>query len=167
MKKRLLKWMGVFGLIASVSTALAQSGSEFLSDSLVDLQEITIYGQAKDSTNAIGSKRMEVFNRTDVSHALNILPGVTLSNFGARNESTLFIRGFDSRQVPVFIDGVPVYISYDGYVDLARFTSFDLAEINVSKGFASMLYGPNTIGGAINLISRKPSKKFEFSGATG
>ncbi|WP_299247914.1 TonB-dependent receptor plug domain-containing protein [uncultured Cytophaga sp.] len=167
MKKRLLKWMGVFGLIASVSTALAQSGSEFLSDSLVDLQEITIYGQAKDSTNAIGSKRMEVFNRTDVSHALNILPGVTLSNFGARNESTLFIRGFDSRQVPVFIDGVPVYISYDGYVDLARFTTFDLAEINVSKGFASMLYGPNTIGGAINLISRKPSKKFEFSGATG
>jgi iron complex outermembrane receptor protein len=167
MKKRLLKWAGTVGLISFASVSFAQTKGEFYSDSLLDLQEILVYAEAKDSTNAIGAKRMEVFNRMDASHALNTLPGVALSNFGARNESTVYIRGFDLRQVPVFIDGVPVYVSYDGYVDLGRFTTFDLAEINVSKGFTSILYGPNTLGGAINLVSRKPTQKLEFSGATG
>jgi len=167
MKKRLLKWIGAIGLVAYTGSAAAQSQGEFHPDSLLALQEVLIYAEAKDSTNTVSAKRMETFNRTDVSHTLNILPGVSLSNFGARNESTVFIRGFDSRQVPVFIDGIPVYVSYDGYVDLARFTTFDLAEINVSKGFSSILYGPNTLGGAINLVSRKPTQKLEFSGATG
>ena len=31
-----------------------------------------------------------------------------------RNEKTLTVRGFDSRQVPLFIDGIPVYVPYDG-----------------------------------------------------
>lgn len=30
-----------------------------------------------------------------------------------------------------------------------------------------MLYGPNALGGAINLISRRPEKPFEFNGVTG
>ncbi len=167
MKKRLQAWLGTMGLIALTGFSMAQSQGELHPDSLLSLQEIQIYGEAKDSTNAIGAKRMEVFNSMNTSHALNTLPGVTLSNFGARNESTVFIRGFDLRQVPVFIDGIPVYVSYDGYVDMARFTTFDLAEINVSKGFTSVLYGPNTLGGAINLVSRKPTEKFEFAGATG
>jgi iron complex outermembrane receptor protein len=166
MNKRILKIVTIALLLVCSMPAFAQTNT-VNSDSLLDLQEIVIYSKAKDSTNAIGAKRMEVFNRTDVSHVLNVLPGLTLTNVGARNESTVFVRGFDSRQVPIFIDGVPVYVSYDGYVDLARFTTFDLAEINVSKGFSSILYGPNTIGGAINLISRKPSQKLEFSGATG
>lgn len=167
MRKRLVKWIGAIGIITYSCICAAQSQGEFHPDSLLSLQEVLIYAEAKDSTNTVSAKRMETFNRMDVSHALNILPGVSLSNFGARNESTVFIRGFDSRQVPVFIDGVPVYVSYDGYVDLARFTTFDLAEINVSKGFSSILYGPNTLGGAINLVSRKPTQKMEFSGASG
>ena len=73
----------------------------------------------------------------------------------------VYVRGFDPRQVPVFLDGIPQYVPYDGYVDFGRFTTFDLAEIHVAKGAASLLYGPNTLGGAINLISRKPSAPLE------
>ena len=57
------------------------------------------------------------------------------------------VRGFDSRQVPLFIDGIPVYVPYDGYVDFNRFSTADLAAIQVAKGFSSMAYGPNTLGG--------------------
>ncbi len=92
---------------------------------------------------------------------------MSIANVGPRNESVVYVRGFDLRQVPVFIDGVPVYVPYDGYVDMGRFTTFDLAEINVSKGFASILYGANTMGGAINLVSRKPVSKFEINGRAG
>ncbi|HOC46752.1 MAG TPA: TonB-dependent receptor, partial [Syntrophorhabdaceae bacterium] len=40
-------------------------------------------------------------------------------------------------------------------------------EITVSKGFTSVLYGPNTEGGAINMISKRPEKVFEGNISTG
>ncbi|WP_433813957.1 TonB-dependent receptor plug domain-containing protein [Flavobacterium johnsoniae] len=123
--------------------------------------------QNKDTLNRITSKTMESQNKLDVSRALNLLPGISLTASGPRNESMVSVRGFDLRQVPVYMDGIPVYVPYDGYVDLARFTTFDLAAVDVSKGFSSVLYGPNSLGGAINLISRKPSKKLEYDGSLG
>ncbi|MGZ8220275.1 MAG: TonB-dependent receptor plug domain-containing protein, partial [Methylobacter sp.] len=45
---------------------------------------------------------------------------------GARNERLIYIRGFNSRQVPLFMDGIPVYVPYDGNVDLNRFSTFDI-----------------------------------------
>lgn len=111
-------------------------------------------------------KEMRQFNRDNVGDALNLLSGVTLSN-NSRNEKMISVRGFDSRQVPLFIDGIPVYVPYDGYVDFNRFTTADLAAIQVAKGFSSVAYGPNAIGGAINLISRKPKEKFEGDASLG
>ncbi len=114
-----------------------------------------------EGNNAVDAEVIQQENRETVADALDLLPGVTMNNVGARNEQTVYVRGFDLRQVPVFIDGVPVYVPYDGYVDLGRFTTFDLAEVSVAKGFSSVLYGPNTLGGAINLVTRKPTKPFE------
>lgn len=131
------------------------------------LGEVSVSNKKSDTLNRVNLKTMESQNKMDVSRALNLLPGVSLSVSGARNESMITVRGFDLRQVPVYMDGIPVYVPYDGYVDLARFTTADLAAIDVSKGFSSIVYGPNSLGGAINLVSRKPSKKFEFDGAIG
>lgn len=43
----------------------------------------------------------------------------------------------------------------------------NLSEVSVSKGFTSVLYGPNTLGGAINMVSRKPEKKLEGNVSAG
>lgn len=114
---------------------------------------------------------MQEFNLYDVGAALNTQSGVSISKGGARGETTLSVRGFDSRQVPIFLDGIPQYVPYDGNEDLDRFTTFDLSEIRVAKGAASLLYDPNTLGGAVNLVTRKPTKEFEgdvrFGYATG
>jgi iron complex outermembrane receptor protein len=110
----------------------------------------------------IDAGEMQKYNAKDVSSALRTLPSLVISGNGARNESTVYLRGFDIRSVPVFIDGIPVYVPYDGYVDLARFTTYDVSKIDVAKGFSSMTFGANTIGGAINLVSMKPAKKLEL-----
>ena len=139
-----------------------------LSNKVFLLGEVNVIAPSKkEISGKITQEDMESQNRHDVSHALNMLPGVTLTSSGPRNESMVSIRGFDLRAIPVYMDGIPIYVPYDGYVDLARFTTFDLSSINVSKGFSSMLYGPNSLGGAINLISRKPSEKLEYDGALG
>ncbi|MFN3709719.1 MAG: TonB-dependent receptor plug domain-containing protein [Alishewanella aestuarii] len=116
--------------------------------------------------SSLDAEQIRRFNRNNVGDALSLLSGVTLSQ-NSRNESMISVRGFDSRQVPLYIDGIPVYVPYDGYIDFNRFTSADLAAIQVAKGFSSVAYGPNTLGGAINLISRKPATAFEGDLAVG
>lgn len=156
----------LLALIVGTFSVFAQT--EVPSDRTFQLGEVTISGTStQDSSQSLIYRRIEQFNRTDLSQALNLLSGVSLAHVGPRNESVVYVRGFDLRQVPVFIDGVPVYVPYDGYVDMGRFTTFDLAQVNVSKGFASILYGANTMGGAINLVSRKPVGKFEINGRAG
>lgn len=106
-------------------------------------------------------------NEYDVSKALGKLPSFILATSGQRNEGLIYLRGFDLRGVPVMVDGIPVYAPFDGYVDLDRFTIADLSKIEISKGNASVLFGPNTIGGAINLVSRKPLERFELDALAG
>lgn len=102
-----------------------------------------------------------------ITDALELVPGVSVQRIGARNERGVFIRGFDIRQVPLYIDGIPVYVPYDGYVDMDRFLTYDVGEMEVSKGFSSPLYGPNALGGAINLITKAPSKPLTLDLGTG
>lgn len=96
-----------------------------------------------------------------VADAMKRLPGVHFNHVGERNESTVYVRGFDVKRVPLFLDGIPIYVPYDGYPDLGRFMVYDISAIIVSKGYSSVLYGPNTMGGAINMVSRKPDGRFE------
>ncbi len=110
--------------------------------------------------SVLDAGRIRALDRDTVGEAVSVLPGVSLAR-NARNEDMVYLRGFDARQVPVFLDGIPLYVPYDGYVDFARFTTFDLAQIQVANGGASLLYGPNILGGAINLVSRRPQRPFE------
>lgn len=112
--------------------------------------------------SSVPDTELRSYVRSNVADAIVNLPGVSQST-NARNERTISIRGFDARQVPLFIDGIPVYVPFDGYVDFAQFSTFDLSSVEVAKGFSSVNYGANTIGGAINLISRRPERKLESS----
>lgn len=159
MRTRLFVLFALFGRVV-YSQDSTQVSSDTMPGHVFKLGEVVVTAERnKGLYSTISASQLQFFAKTDVSKALNLLPGITLSAVGPRNEAMIYLRGFDLRQVPLFIDGIPVYIPYDGYVDLARFTTFDLAEINVSKGYTSVLYGPNALGGAINLISRKPVKK--------
>ena len=144
----------------------AQEGQTTKSN-VFTLGEIEVKDKAEENKNItvekIDKDKMQEFNRDRVSDALNLLPGITVSNTGNRNDSNVYVRGFDIRRTPVFLDGIPIYVPYDRTFDYNRFTTFDLSEIVVSKGFTSVLYGPNTMGGAINLVTLKPQKPFEGS----
>ena len=114
----------------------------------------------------VEAEQIQQFNRDTVGSALDLLPGVSVTH-NTRNEDMIYLRGNDSRQVPVFVDGVPAYVPYDGSMDYARFTTFDISEIQVAKGFSSITYGANTLGGAINLVTRRPGERFEGDARVG
>lgn len=147
---------------------LEQVERDTLQPGIFELGEVVVVSKKNREINStIDARKLQLFALNNVSRALDVLPGVNLSAVGPRNEAMVYVRGFDLRQVPLLIDGIPVYIPYDGYVDLGRFTTFDLAGIQVFKGYTSVVYGPNALGGAINLVSRKPVKEFELDGASG
>lgn len=100
-------------------------------------------------------------NSESVADALDNISGISLGMMGARNETTVSIRGFEARRVGVFIDGIPVYVPYDGNFDYDRFLTADIAQIDVAKGYSSVAYGANTMGGVVNIISKKPTKALE------
>ncbi|PIE87524.1 MAG: TonB-dependent receptor [Bacteroidetes bacterium] len=143
----------------------AQTLQDTIDVKTFQLGEVVLY--SNNPKDKITQKHILQYNKPDVAQALNLLPSVVMNLTGSRNESNIYMRGYDIHSIPVYADGIPVYVPYDGYVDLARFTTADLSKIDVSKGFSSVLYGPNAMGGTINLISRKPVNAFELKTKAG
>lgn len=149
-------------------TAVAEE-SDAARDSRFRLGEIIVTGQRAGDVaigaSTLSTEAMRAFNRTSLDDAAQLIPGVAVAASGnSRNERVLTVRGFDRYQVPLSIDGIRVYLPADGRLDHARFLTADIAEIQVAKGYASVLDGPGAMGGAVNLVTRKPTRALEVEG---
>ena len=140
-----------------------------------ELGKITIAGLGRDgkssdavSQTVVNADEIRNSNRDTLDDALRTVPGVEVSNSGgSRNERLIFVRGFDRWQVPLYIDGVRIYLPADNRLDYGRFLTPDLAEIQIQKGYVPVLSGPGGMGGAINLVTRTPTKALEGELQTG
>lgn len=135
-----------------------------LADGSYTLGKVSVQNSIEDINvieNTISSQSIEQNNERTVAEVLDSVSGISMSKTGARNEATISIRGFDARRIGVFVDGIPVYVPYDGNFDYNRFLTNDIAQIDISKGYSSVAYGANTMGGVINIISKKPTKELE------
>jgi outer membrane receptor protein involved in Fe transport len=114
-------------------------------------------------SDSIDQREIAQHDFLNIAKALDYLPGVEIQHIANnRNEAGIMIRGFSTRsQVPFYLDGIPISVPYDGFVDFNRFVTSDLAEIQVTRGYSSPLLGPNALGGTINLVTNEPVKKLE------
>lgn len=138
-------------------------------DGTFGLGQIIVTGRREPGIDigqdSVGQEALYTFDRRTLDDAANLIPGVTAGNSGgSRNERLLFVRGFDRFQVPISIDGIRVYLPADNRLDYGRFLTPDVAEIQVAKGYASVLDGPGAMGGAVNLVTRKPARLLEVEG---
>lgn len=159
-----------WSVIAVAAWSASPEAAQRSDESLFALGVVEVVGVAEDARNparpeTVDAEALRRSARRNVAEAVERLPGVTVQNSGQRSEKLVYVRGFNSRQVPVFIDGVPVYVPYDGNVDLGRLGVDDLSAVVVTKGLTSVLYGPNALGGSINLVSRRPVAPLEAGGA--
>jgi iron complex outermembrane receptor protein len=108
---------------------------------------------------------------TSVASLSNISPNVTLDAgtpfSGSSAVLSAYIRGIGANDFAFNIDpGVGIYL--DG-VYLARSVGAnqdlpDVERIEVLKGPQGTLFGRNTIGGAISIVTHDPGKEFRFKG---
>ena len=160
-KTGLLATAALFALTpAHAETADARTDGAFgLGQIIVTAQRLQ---GAEIGGSTLSSDAIYTFNRATLDEAANLIPGVSSGNSGgSRNERLIFVRGFDRFQVPISIDGIRVYLPADNRLDYGRFLTPDIAEIQVAKGYASVLDGPGAMGGAVNLVTRKPTKAIE------
>lgn len=136
------------------------------------LGTVMVYGSeqtaAEKSESFISKDKIDLFEKKDVGSALSKVPGVIYGRpVGGRYESSVTVRGFGLRYVPIFVDGIPVYIPYDGYSDMGRFSTADISSLQVAKGYSSVMYGYNTMGGAINIVTMRPRSTLDFNATMG
>ena len=134
---------------------------------------VTVVGTPTDPVGVGGTviteSQMRAFDKTNLEDAVSLVPGVsgTLDSNGRRNESDIFVRGFGRWQVPLMVDGVRIYLPADNRLDFSRFLTTDVSAIKIRKDYASVLDGPGAMGGSINLVTRKPTKRFESEAGIG
>ncbi len=166
-------------LTVSVSlAALCASASAFAQTAPADDEksdgEIVVTAQFREqklqdtplAITAIDSELLKSRNQTDISQIAGQAPNVTLNAMGGAYGSSLgaSIRGigqFDFN--PAYEPGVGMYVDDVYYATLTGgvFDLLDLERVEVLRGPQGTLTGRNSIGGAIKLISKKPSDKSE------
>jgi iron complex outermembrane recepter protein len=108
----------------------------------------------------VGQPAIEETRAANLKDAIEWVPGVMIrSRFGAADESQLSIRGsglrnnFHLRGVNVLIDGFP-YGNADGFSDFEALELLTTKRIEIYKGANALRFGGNTLGGAINLVTK-------------
>jgi iron complex outermembrane receptor protein len=155
-----LRILIIFLVFFVMKDALAETSSDTLR--VYYLGEVIVTGQR--SPTSLTSSLREVNDQTirqqqiqNIAEAVGITPGAYIS-IGSRNEMVVHLRGIDQRQIAVLLDGVPIYVPYDGLVDLGQMPVGAVEKITVTQGNASVLYGPNSLGGSINIVTQLPSR---------
>ncbi|HPN17679.1 MAG TPA: TonB-dependent receptor plug domain-containing protein, partial [Candidatus Aminicenantes bacterium] len=123
-------------------------------------EEIQVVGKAPkvqpvSTVTTIAASLIEQYAPRDLSEAVQYAPGVNITT-GSKREATLKLRGMDSRRIVLLIDGIPSYEPYYGSFDLKTVSAAGLESIQITKGPSSVLYGPNTLAGIVNVITRRP-----------
>ncbi|MDR0761436.1 MAG: TonB-dependent receptor [Campylobacteraceae bacterium] len=158
--------------ISAVAAALCL-GDLYAKSSVETIETIEVIEAAEiEQSSRVSDTIDEEFTReigaNSIGEALQQIPGI-VNTYGedGGTKGGVNIRGFGGTRVPVFVDGIPVYSPYDKSVDVARINTFDISEIIVSKGYTSSLLGSNSLGGAINIVSKRPSEQIEGSVGAG
>ncbi|MFT6286739.1 MAG: outer membrane receptor protein involved in Fe transport [Alcanivorax sp.] len=146
--------------IAPVSQTMAQ----------LMLEEVIVTAQKREqslqdvpiSVSAMSGEKINDNGIVDLEElALNI-PNFNINKGQA--SPNLFIRGVGSGTNAGFEQSVGLYIDgiYSGRAQLAAVPlTLDLQRVEVLKGPQAILFGKNTIGGAVNITSARPDHEFD------
>ncbi len=141
-------------------SALSWAGST--NDSGVLLNPVIVSAYRAPATSDHIADQVDVLTAEDLqklpvhnlAEALKYMPGVDIQDSGPFGQATaVSIRGSNSRQVLVMVDGIPFNTQLSGQANLSRIPIENIQQIDVIKGGASNMWG-SSLGGVINVITK-------------
>lgn len=175
-------WLGSFGIGLALTCATAmgqQRRAPQMAPPKEQLQEVVVTAQKRRQSiqsvpiaiTAFTSEQLHENNLGSLSSLSDLTPGVTLDSGAAvSGDSSVLsasIRGIGQADfavninpaVGVYLDGVYLAGTFGANVNL-----LDVQRVEIAKGPQGTLFGMNTIGGAISIITHTPGEKPRFIG---
>lgn len=147
-------------LLLSVQNVYAAPDEEIV---VTATRSATDPSRVAESISIITAEQARESQKLALSDLLTTVPGVTVSRTGGLGKQTsLFIRGAESEQTLVLIDGVKINdpSSPGGGYDFADLMVDEIDRIEVLRGAQSALWGSQAIGGVVNIITPVPAGPF-------
>lgn len=154
----------LFILIAHKESLSNELQESYYADSIVSLSEISVSKIKSTSGQTFPVSQTillpDLIERYDIDGlkgASEISPNFYMPEYGSRMTSSIYVRGLGTRMeqpvVAFSVDNVPLMNK-----DLFDFTIPDIDYVEVARGPQSTLYGRNSMGGAINIMTLSPLK---------
>jgi iron complex outermembrane receptor protein len=137
------------------------------------LEEIVVTAQRREESlqdvpvaiSAFSEETIERIQATDSSGLQGVVPNLNIvQGRGSSNATNIYIRGIGQPDaLQTFDPAVGFYVD-DVYFSRIRGTLlelYDVERIEVLRGPQGTLYGKNTIGGALRVITKRPGRDFE------
>lgn len=107
-------------------------------------------------------ERAEFEGKTEsLAEVIEKTAGVQVRQSGGLGSfSSVSLRGSSSDQVLVFLDGVLLNEASGGGVDLSSIALSDVAAIEIYRGTSPINFGKASIGGAVNIRTRRTGEDF-------
>jgi vitamin B12 transporter len=111
---------------------------------------------ALPSTRVIVRAEIEAAQAADLPALLRQLTSIDVAQTGPLGSQTsLFLRGADSRQVLVLVDGVPFARADFGTASWQYLPLDQVERIEIVRGNHSSVYGAQAVGGVVQIITRR------------
>jgi vitamin B12 transporter len=129
----------------------------------------TTQADVGSSVSVVTQEELQEGKYPTVVEALRKVPGLDIVRSGGPGgNAAAFIRGADSSQTQVLLDGIELNnpASPNRGFNLTTLTLENVDRIEIIRGPQSMIYGSDAIGGVINIISKQAKKGVHMSAMT-
>lgn len=150
----------------TIKLSVAASMLLVLNAYAAELEPITVTSTNKtehsieDTTSTITvitSEELEENGYQTVAQTINTVAGISVTHSGGLGQQTsFFVRGADSGKVLVLLDGMRLNdpSTTNNTALLESLTTENIQQIEIIKGGASSIWGPNASAGVINIITK-------------
>jgi iron complex outermembrane receptor protein len=160
-------------LASTASTALAQEGAQGPADTTAaadqrgSLEDIVVTARRREESlqevpvavTAFTSTAIESKFATDLRGLGGQIPNVVITNVAGFNAASIGIRGQSTGDIILTFEPAVAVIVDDfvlAHVQTQLFDLFDIERIEVLRGPQGTLFGKNTVGGVVNVITKRP-----------
>lgn len=124
----------------------------------IETDKIVVYQTHEEASYFIYEK--DEFDNTggvSIGDLLDLNSEIT-TGYNSRGEIEISYRGYKTRDLKIMIDGIPVSVPYDGYIDNGKLPLNWADSIILVPPESSLLYGIGGLGGSLNIRTPQPEK---------
>lgn len=164
-----MKHKKLFAALLCAVTPFAYGESASLDEVVITATRLPqVLSKTIADTTVLNEQEIRDSAATDVATLLRSLAGVEVAQSGGLgSQSGTYMRGTNSNQVLVLIDGVRVNSATTGSTALEHIMLDNIERIEVVRGNVSSLYGSEAIGGVIQIFTKHGSGAPAFTVSAG